>query len=388
MPTIRIIRGIVLSLFLLLFLASVNISAKEPKVEIYYFYSNVCGSCTEASELINTYTHELSSENNKYELRLRAYNVIESENFKKMMAYFDKYNVPEDMQDYPILFYGNRYYQGEDIADGILEIDEDLKKGLYLVTENIEIESNITKKMTQKFKSMTIINIIIAGMVNGLNPCGLSMVLFLVTLFITKRNVNILKIGTAFAIGKVITYILLGTALYNVLSMIDMQVYNKIIKMTLMVYLIVIVGMNIFDYYNLRNKNYGNVKNQLPSSLRKWNHKVIQKFTNIKKSNLLLVTVLLGCVVSVGEFLCTGQVYVASIVYLYQIEKTISIRAFIYLCVYSIAFIIPLMLVVYGIHRTRSTLLMSDTILRRLPLIKIVTSIVLIIIGIAIIIYL
>ncbi|NLX70619.1 MAG: hypothetical protein GX024_06945 [Clostridiales bacterium] len=53
----------------------------------------------------------------------------------------------------------------------------------------------------KKFMSLKLISILAAGLVNGINPCSMSMLLFFVSLIMATK-VNVMKIGVAFCIGK------------------------------------------------------------------------------------------------------------------------------------------------------------------------------------------
>jgi cytochrome c biogenesis protein CcdA len=236
---------------------------------------------------------------------------------------------------------------------------------------------------------MNYVNTALAGLVNGLNPCSLSMLLFLISLLLAKENINILKPGLFFIAGKFISYLIIGTVLFSVMSSNNMSTYEIIVKLFMGTFIIIVAGLNIFDFFALKKEKYGDVKNQLPSGLRKWNHKVIEKFNN--KTGIMSMSIgalILGLIVSAGEFLCTGQVYVATIVYMLKNEQALSLKAFSYLITYSLAFIIPILIIIFILHKTRNIMNISEKIRKNMPVIKLLTAFILIILGILVVFFL
>lgn len=81
-----------------------------------------------------------------------------------------------------------------------------------------------------------------------------------------------------------------------------------------------------------------------------------------------LMILVLGVVISFGEFFCTGQIYMASITYLLKDQAKAAILPFL---VYTTAMSIPAVIMILLIQRTRNTNAVSDFMFRHLGLIKI-----------------
>ena len=103
--------------------------------------------------------------------------------------------------------------------------------------------------------------------------------------------------------------------------------------------------------------------------------------------SLILAAGVLGMVISAGEFLCTGQVYLATIIYLLQTGSSFTLKALMYLVVYSFAFIIPAAVALVIINHTRKLMGLSESLRSHLPLIKLLTAAVLLISGAIVILY-
>ena len=163
-----------------------------------------------------------------------------------------------------------------------------------------------------------------------------------------------------------------------------MDSYLVLAKTIMGIFVIFIVYLNIKDWNVTRKENYSKVKNQLPKFLRKYNHTIIKKFTD-KNKIILLFSFLLGIIISVGEFMCTGQIYLASIVYMLRSNTVLNLRAFTYLVIYDFAFVIPLIIITLLIDKGKELFDVSEVLRKWLPVIKLINAAVFIVIGFVVI---
>lgn len=96
----------------------------------------------------------------------------------------------------------------------------------------------------------------------------------------------------------------------------------------------------------------------------------------------MLLSFLLGFIVSAGEFLCTGQLFLTAILYVLHSDSTLSLRALSYLLIYTGAFLLPLVTVIAVISRTRQVLDVSEAIRKKMPLIKLCTAFAFLLLGV------
>jgi cytochrome c biogenesis protein CcdA len=82
----------------------------------------------------------------------------------------------------------------------------------------------------------------------------------------------------------------------------------------------------------------------------------------------------LGVLVSAGEFLCTGQIYLATILYLLR-TGTGSVLAFSAFLCYTLAAALPPALLVILCHKGKQAMALSDFVRNRMPAIKIANSV-------------
>ena len=80
--------------------------------------------------------------------------------------------------------------------------------------------------------------------------------------------------------------------------------------------------------------------------------------------------------------MCTGQIYLMTIITVIQYINQFDIRAFLFLIIYNFALIMPIFVIVIFINKGRSVFQMSEHIRQNMPKIKIINSIILIAIAI------
>ena len=82
----------------------------------------------------------------------------------------------------------------------------------------------------------------------------------------------------------------------------------------------------LIDFVNVKRKQYGKIRMQLPTALRKWNHERIEKASKINAKWMIPAAVVLGIMISAGEFFCTGQVYLAAILYMMKMQQEMKLQ--------------------------------------------------------------
>lgn len=367
---------------------SVITNLPKEETKIVYFYVSLCSACDEIADFFDTmedsYIVEYDGHNVYTDITIKKYNISDSESLEAAKAYFSVYEVPEEEQQVPIVFIGDSYLSGEKVIIPLLV--EYIKDGKGIGME----ELMVSDKELSGLSGYEVMGVFFTGLVNGLNPCSISMLLFFLSMVMVK-SVNILSLGATFILGKLIAYFLLGTLFFNVFLLIDESIFNTfqmIMKAGLLFIVVVIIALNIRDYFAAKSEKYGNIKLQLPKSLRRINHNWIKKISGVENSKLLLlVSFILGMAISVGEFLCTGQIYLATIIYVIQISPVFNIQAMMYFLLYGFALIIPLIILTYAIYKGKEIFDVSDAIRSKYHIIKLINVLVFIVFGIIIVLF-
>jgi cytochrome c biogenesis protein CcdA len=349
---------------------------------VIYFYSSVCRACNAAEESLNEVKSAGAEARSRMEPDILVYNIEDRQNYELFQKYLDYYKVKKQDRYVPIVFLGNAYYSGlSNIQKGLrAEFAKESITGAVL----LRLSGADQERVEGQFSRMGALGVFLAGLIGGFNPCSLSMLLFFLSLVLARRA-SVLKMGLSFGAGKFAAYLLLGTVLYRFLSQLHGTWFALLTKSFLLIFVLVVAGLSIKDFFAARREKYNSIVNQLPVGLRKWNHQWIKKFASGGDIKLLvLMSALLGVIISAGEFLCTGQIYIATIAYIIQGGSSLTLRAFIYLLVYDIAFVLPLIFLTVLIDRGKSVFDMTEFLRRRLPAIKLVTGIAFLILGVLI----
>lgn len=352
------------------------------KSHLVYFYTSSCADCQKVQE---TY-QSLSPTYGNSQLSIDYKNILTTANLDLLYALFKEYKVPEQEQKVPIVFYEGGYLQGYEAING--QLVQDIERGKAQDFTGFE-ELITAETAKEKAGNVTVLSVILTGFVNGLNPCSISMILFLFSLLVAK-NQNILKISIAYIVGKSISFVLIGIGIYFALGVMQSAVLSKvttIIGIVLVIVCLVLFVMNLLDYISAKNEKYQNIKLQLPEFLRKANHNIIKKFTGNKGGAMLLIaSFALGFILSIGEFLCTGQIYLATILSLFNSTQMSNLVAVMLFILYTLSMSIPFIIFAVIISKGKKVFLVSEKFRKLMPYVKLINAVIfLIFAGIAMI---
>jgi len=185
--------------------------AKQNQAEVYFFYSAICPHCAKEEEF-------LKDLEKKYpEIEIKEYEVItNSENQKILRDFYQKYQVPEREWGYvPVTFTPTKYFIGfnQQIGEDIENCIRECIIGERPAPQKIKIPifgSIDVSKMSLPVLTVTL------GAVDGLNPCAMWVLLFLIALLInTRSRKRMWLIGGTFIAASGIVYYLILAAWLN-----------------------------------------------------------------------------------------------------------------------------------------------------------------------------
>ena len=343
---------------------------------ILYFSTVSCTDCSEVKSLLKKMTDEQTA---KKPLVIHEFNIAEGDNVVLLQKLFTIYDVPSDKQQVPIVFFSGGYLSGAKAVTQGLEQKwkDDELTGFNL--ENILSDDASWKEENKDQASFkTYIGLAAAGFVNGVNPCGASMLLMLLAA-IAMSGRSVIKTGCAYLAGKFTAYCAMGMGLYKLFMAIGQDIFFNISNVLTWIFaavFFILAILYLIDFVNVKRKQYGKIRMQLPTALRKWNHERIEKASKINAKWMIPAAVVLGIVISAGEFFCTGQVYLAAILYMMKMQQEMNLQTNAAFIVYVTAMCIPSFLIVLVIEKTKNVIRMSNKTLEWLPAIKLVTAIV------------
>jgi hypothetical protein len=282
------------------------------------------------------------------DLRIGAFDLTEEENKTLDEAFFQIYQIPESKQGEAV-----KLYIGEDsMLEGDFSYENFQKlvskyqgKGAPPPWEKVTQEAKKTgeQRIIERFRKFGLSTVLVAGFIDGLNPCAFATIVFLVSYlaFLGKKSKEILLYGIIFTFGVFIAYLIAGMGLmagFRQLS--GFPLITKGIYLVIAVFAFVLGIISFYDYILYRRGQGAKMKLQLPMALKKRIHGIIRKQTRSSKAGFI-ATFTLGFIIAGTEVICTGQLYLPTIGYIMTIPK-LRAYAFFNLVLYNIMFIIPL----------------------------------------------
>ncbi len=305
-----------------------------------------------------------------FPVRILEKNIITDDCLGVMQALFDGYETEEIRRKVPVLFTGEKVCIGAgEIAEAALQSEiQKENAGLISMLETIEGMEN-----AEAGGRIQLPLLIGAGFLAGLNPCSLSMLLMLLSVILTGKE-SVVRSGLYYLSGKYVAYFGIGWGIYTAafsVQLSSLTQLQQIVNRGVALLFLAAAALYYLDARKVYRGDYGGIRTQLPVGLRRWNHNLIRQATAYKGILFPLLIAGLGIAVSVGEFFCTGQIYMAVIVYLLQGGST---AAWVYLLVYVTAMSLPAVLLVAVIQKTGNTDRISEFLFHRLFAVKVVTG--------------
>jgi len=270
----------------------------------------------------------------------------------KLRGYYDSfYGVPYDMTGVvPAIFIANTALVGNsNIKRKLQKTIIENNKSIGLGKETISINRDIDGDIVNKYLSFKILGVVFAGLIDGVNPCAFTTLIFFVSYMLHAGNnkKQILCIGMFFIFGVFVTYFLIGIGIINIIHKITkFRLIPIIIYPFFALISIVFAVYNVFDAIKAKKGDASNMTLRLPNIIHRVSHYIIRKQVGIKVT--LIAVIFVGILISILEFGCTGQIYLPTIVYVMGIER-FKAKALVDILIYNIMFIIPLVVIFFAV---------------------------------------
>jgi cytochrome c biogenesis protein CcdA len=204
-----------------------------------------------------------------------------------------------------------------------------------------------TDRVAGLTEGLALLPVLAAGLIDGINPCAFTTLIFLLaSLALAGRGRReVLLIGAIFSAAVFLTYFLIGLGFFAALRAASaVPVISTVLRWVLVAVLAVFAGLSVYDYTRIRAGRPTEILLQLPTVLKKRIHSSIR--TRVRTAALAGSSLVLGFLVSIFEFACTGQVYLPTLAYLVRVDRRLS--AVLLLALYNLCFILPLLAVFAG----------------------------------------
>lgn len=325
-------------IFLLLLLSPILGLAQE-KPEIIVYESVHCKVCQKVKKEV------LPPIKEKYKGRVEWVHLstLEPENLQQLFAVSQEFGRKSPLVP-AVLAGGNLMVGAEEIAQGLSPSIEIALGGGSAVPVLAEPD------LKEVFNKFSVSAVGLAGLIDGVNPCAFAVIVFFVSFLALYgyRRREIIYIGSSYCLAVFITYLLIGLGFFHFLySLSNIYIFIKIFYWLIAGLCFVLAILSLRDYISY--KRSGSAKDlslQLPAFLKRRINAVIGSRLRDKNQRTPLELIgsafLVGFFVSIFEAVCTGQVYLPIIVAILKYPE-LKARAFAYLVLYNLAFILPLL---------------------------------------------
>ncbi|MDP2939268.1 MAG: DUF1573 domain-containing protein [Candidatus Omnitrophota bacterium] len=222
------------------------------------------------------------------------------------------------------------------------------------------IKANIERKketLLERFRLWGVGTIISAGLIDGINPCAFTVLVFFMSFlaFVGYNKQQMFILGSFFILAVFITYLLIGVGLFELFR--KLEVFALLSKIIYFLTAILALVLGIFSFYDWwiykKTKDPERITLKLPDIIKRQIHSVIKEKVDARRNVVLLkgagfklaiAALSSGFIVSILESVCTGQLYLPTIVYVLGIEH-LRLRAVLFLFLYNLMFILPLIII-------------------------------------------
>ena len=174
---------------------------------VYYLYVPACSSCAIAEEALNTLPETVNVSGKNIPVTVRKVDI--SQETALALGLFQACGIPETERAAPLAIVGNQYFSGPEA------IRAGLKAALL---SGHGTQTAVTEFISEpEISSFSFPAVALAGLVGGLNPCALSMLL-LFCMLVLSAGKQAAGCTVVFLSAKWMVYLLIGTVLLNFLQ--------------------------------------------------------------------------------------------------------------------------------------------------------------------------
>jgi thiol-disulfide isomerase/thioredoxin len=363
-------------------------------VDLAYFYQMGCPKCDRANVLLNY----MAKKYPQLDIRKIDLNAPDGKRLNETLS--SRLNLPmEKRLIAPSIFIGNYYLSPDEITESKVEalIQKYGEKSAAESKPTLTTPAPIaplsptpeeTKKaeesIIQRFQSFGVLAILLAGLIEGMNPCALATLVFFISYLtmVGRKRKEIFWVGLGFSGAGFLTHLLIGIGILSFIQHLSfLPLFSQIVYFITFIFALFLGIFSLYDYIQLKKGRPSKMRLQVPNFLKKRIHQIIRVRSDVLEANkeslsfrFLLAAIVIGFIVTLLQSTCTSQVYLPTILFVTNIP---SLRgsAVLYLVLYNFVYILPL-LVIFGIvYWGVTSEQLSFFLQRRASTIKLLTSV-------------
>ena len=322
----------------------VNEEQQIPSIYVAEFYEPGCHDCERAEQLLNQISFEYP------QIEIKKIDISSPEGVTIAEQLGEMYGVSEyDRLLVPVIYIGDDYYLRDEITYeniiGTIEKikDEEIPPPWERVQED---KSSVQDRLVERFQSFGVGAIAVSGLIDGINPCAFATIIFFISYLtlVNRQGKELLWVGGIFTLAVFLTYFLIGTGALKVVTTLSfLPLARKIFCFVTAGIGIILGTISLLDYIKFKKTGQSSEATlQLPPKIKQLIHSTIRK--NVKTRHFVIMAAVTGFLVSILELACTGQIYLPTLIFISHVPE-LRANALIYLLVYNLMFVVPLIIV-------------------------------------------
>ena len=307
----------------------------------YFFYSYKCPHCHEAQPFIATLEKEYK------EITFKKLEVLQiPENRKLFMEMIQKLGIQN--AGFPTFIFNGKFIVGFQSGhhDALIREMIDMNKvdGESCGEQCQECKENVIDvpflgKIDAQLVKLPSFTFII-GLLDGVNPCAMWVLMFLLTLLVAAKNrKKVIMIGSVFVLSSGFVYFLFMTAWLNIFTFMGMTTY---VTIALGVVALVMGLINMKEFFFFKK----GVSLMIPDKVKPKLFEKMRKVINNKNMFLsILGTIALAFFVNLIELGCTiglPAIYTRVL----SIQNVSTLKKYFYMALYNVYYVVPLAIIV------------------------------------------
>ncbi len=246
---------------------TVNVNA-DKTINIHYFYYEGCTTCKEATPILENLVSEYGN------VELIKYDVLENDDdealYSQVKRIFERESVTVPYiviggVDFPVYYSSDEkivevieYYQNEDFVDVV----EKLKNDEVILDSDFDLDQFDDKYIVDTIfgeinleNTSLLLGAIIVGLIDGLNPCAMWVLVFMIALLINLKNrKRMLILGLTFIITSGLVYFLIMMSWLHVVEQLStVSIFQKVIGALALVFAL----YSIYNFFKKRKEEIG-----------------------------------------------------------------------------------------------------------------------------------
>jgi len=326
---------------------------------LVFFTRTGCAQCRDARELLDAVMADMDNVIvEEAELSDETATLLNE-------AFCDALNIPErDRQVAPAVFALKQALVGSQITEESLRALITNARGLPSPKSiyGFRLDS-AQNRLSNRFQALNLLVVVGAGLLDGLNPCAFAVIIFFLSYLalLGKERGQIAAAGIVFTAAVFLTYLAIGIFLQEAVRFGQARsaLFSRALYGVTAAFVLVAAVLSLRDGILCLRGRAQDMTLALPDKLKGKIRRTVSRRTRMGLT--IGAMAVLGAVVALIEFPCTGQVYGPTIVYGLNHLPQQRLAALGWLVLYNLFFILPLVLVfvavLFGLTSERLTAL-------------------------------